>query len=530
MTLSERFGIYGLDPRNEIAMLASLYLGEPALLVGPPGVAKTELLKVIGQALREKSRNDKAEKEFSYQIYDTSKLNFEDLLGLPSIQAMKDNRVEFIQTPNTIWGKELVVFDELNRCEKQRQANLFEILRSRKCNGMPTGNQFIFATMNPFGDTGTEEMSDALVDRFTFYLSFDMFHDMAREDRQNVIGRIGDVEALGMRYWASDPEETNFEYDVVSDEINQTLVDAGELITTMMIKAHANYKLVEEAHGETITQILNFLVEQAGQFDTKSNDLRISGRRAAMLKRAITAYRAVELARSDAIGVDPRPIQSSVVNAIKLAIPVGIARGASEDDKTQFMHFVDTKVLNKWDIVSNNQGDKEYLEALMEVQSSSNPYRKLRILLEYRDNLEDLLATAAWSEIISYGEPNYNEDVASFVYNLHSIGVKLPDNVDVSNIQPQNDSIVNDNAQDFEIELNEHLEPHEPAIAALVTTYGPGGACEDSIIYRALKGAIAYSNVNVTNATKAIEAIHDIQKLTNICYGEIKTIKNKNIK
>ena len=81
------------------------------------------------------------------------RLNFEDLVGYPSIADLQKNppEVKYVPTKSSIWGKDLIAFDEINRCSEDRQSNLFEIIRSRKLHGLPTGNTFIMSTMNPLG-------------------------------------------------------------------------------------------------------------------------------------------------------------------------------------------------------------------------------------------------------------------------------------------------------------------------------------------------------------------------------------------
>ena len=189
----DKLDIYGIDPAIEDCIFASLLQGDPALLIGPPGCAKTELLEMIAVCLREHSKEKHPEtpdKWFSYQFYDTSKLNPEDLIGFPDPRALSEGKVDYINLPSNIWKKDMVVWDEINRCEKSRQANLFEILRSRRLTGMPTGNKFLFSAMNPYGDHGTEEMSDALVDRHMFYLWFDGFHTMTNDEKIKLVKEI----------------------------------------------------------------------------------------------------------------------------------------------------------------------------------------------------------------------------------------------------------------------------------------------------------------------------------------------------
>ena len=103
MILSQ-LGIYGWKEADENLVLASLLTGDPLLLIGHHGCAKTHVANKVAQALGRR-----------FLVYDASKCMFEDILGYPNVEKLKSGVVEYVPSPVTIWDKELVLIDELNR-------------------------------------------------------------------------------------------------------------------------------------------------------------------------------------------------------------------------------------------------------------------------------------------------------------------------------------------------------------------------------------------------------------------------------
>ena len=221
----EQLGIFGISEHIENSIMASLTLGDPALLIGAPGTAKTDTVQMIGSALREQTKvkyPGKPEKWLTFAIYDASKIEY--LLGITDVKALAEGRMEYIKTPTTVWGKKLVCYDEFNRTNPDRQSNLLEHIRSRTIQGLPTGTQFILAAMNPYGDTGTEELSDALVDRFLFYLEFPEFDHFSPEVKSLIIERVGQSDCVALKtHW----EDADKSLSVEEDSVNEKLASAG---------------------------------------------------------------------------------------------------------------------------------------------------------------------------------------------------------------------------------------------------------------------------------------------------------------
>ena len=70
MTILTELGIFGWKEADENLLLASLLTGDPLLLIGNHGCAKTHVANKIAQALGRR-----------FLAYDASKAMFEDILG-----------------------------------------------------------------------------------------------------------------------------------------------------------------------------------------------------------------------------------------------------------------------------------------------------------------------------------------------------------------------------------------------------------------------------------------------------------------
>lgn len=102
----QELGIYGWKEADENLVMASLLTGDPILLIGNHGCAKTHAANAankVAEALDRKSL-----------VYDASKAMFEDVLGYPNVEKLKDGVVEYVPSPVTVWDKELMLIDELN--------------------------------------------------------------------------------------------------------------------------------------------------------------------------------------------------------------------------------------------------------------------------------------------------------------------------------------------------------------------------------------------------------------------------------
>src|SRR4051812_9143926 len=88
MRLLRRLNVFGLDHLDAV-LLAALASGEPLLLIGPHGSAKSALLNRFASALGLEHRH-----------YNASLVSFDDLLGFPVPNAAR-NGLDYLHTPAT---------------------------------------------------------------------------------------------------------------------------------------------------------------------------------------------------------------------------------------------------------------------------------------------------------------------------------------------------------------------------------------------------------------------------------------------
>ena len=83
--LLSQLGIFGWKEADENLVLASLLTGDPLLLIGNHGCAKTHVATKVAQALGRR-----------FLVYDASKAMFEDVLGYPNVEKLKHGVVEYV--------------------------------------------------------------------------------------------------------------------------------------------------------------------------------------------------------------------------------------------------------------------------------------------------------------------------------------------------------------------------------------------------------------------------------------------------
>ncbi len=184
--LLRRLGLFGLDSLEPV-LLAALVTEEPLLLIGPHGTGKSLLLTRLAEALGLPSRH-----------YNASLLNFDDLLGFPL--PREDGKLQYVQTPASIWGAGAVIFDEINRCRPDMANRLFPIIHEKRAQGIRLDDlRYRWAAMNPPRNderednddddpyVGTRPLDAALADRFAFVVTMPGWGDYSEEDRLAIV-------------------------------------------------------------------------------------------------------------------------------------------------------------------------------------------------------------------------------------------------------------------------------------------------------------------------------------------------------
>lgn len=174
--LLEALGFYGLA-RVEEGLLLALVTGEPVLLVGRHGTAKTAISCALGEVLG-----------LRFHAYDAAKALFEDVVGFPDPRSLQKGEVCYVPTPMSIWDKECILVDELSRAQPQMQNKWLEVIRSRRLMGRPLPRlRYVLAAMNPTDYLGAVPLDEALLSRFAVVVRMPEVSEMSEATALRVI-------------------------------------------------------------------------------------------------------------------------------------------------------------------------------------------------------------------------------------------------------------------------------------------------------------------------------------------------------
>ena len=393
-TILEKLGIFGWKDQEENLLLASLLTGDPLLLIATHGTAKTGMTTNIAKALGVK-----------FVSFDASKALFEDVLGYPNIKQLQQGKIEYIKSSVTIFDKEFVLIDELNRALVEMQSKWLEIIRSRKIMGMETKVKWVWSAMNPASYSGTQPLDQALVGRFALFVYPPEILNMNEEDRARVAHHVNGDDALALSFWAN-----NIRKETISDKDKMVV---GKEINKLLRIAAKNYiNLIDE-----IPNLRIFLAKFATllSHETK-NEIRIDGRRLGFIYRNIIATRAVELAKAMLYNKEPAEFKISAKHTIIASIPVGI--NDDSVNKETVAHQIETV----FDLLSEyftEDSDIGKINMIYELFTTQDILRKVEILL--KSDLNEMVKTKAWNELIKS-----SEDITPLSYVAMQVEAKHP--------------------------------------------------------------------------------------------------------
>jgi len=169
--------IVGQDQIVEEMMIALICRGH-CLIIGVPGLAKTLLIRTLGQVL-----------DLSFKrIQFTPDMMPSDILGCEILQNSSEGKKEFEFVKGPIFSN-LILADEINRTPPKTQSALLEAMQELQVS--IAGETFslpepflVFATQNPIEHEGTYPLPEAQLDRFFFSLKIS--YPSIEEERQIV--------------------------------------------------------------------------------------------------------------------------------------------------------------------------------------------------------------------------------------------------------------------------------------------------------------------------------------------------------
>lgn len=279
--LLEVLHLYGLDHLDPV-VLAALADEQPLLLIGPHGTAKSALLNRVAAALGLEHRH-----------YNTSLIAFDDLIGFP-VPTADRTALEYVRTPNDLWGAESVFLDEIARCRPEHQNKLFSIILEKRVQGIRLERlRYRWSAMNPAMNSDEEDLVEerydgcfaldpALADRFAYVVPVPAFHELDEANQTKVV-RLGDR-----------PVEEH------SQEISA-------LITTTR-------EIMDALNDDQQRWVAQYVVSLAGAL--RRSNITVSGRRAATLanntRGIYAACRALQ---------DPVSLEDAGLAALRWGLP-----------------------------------------------------------------------------------------------------------------------------------------------------------------------------------------------------------------
>ena len=270
--LFRRLGIYVLE-HIEASILAGLVTGDPVLLIGPHGAAKTALVRRLAGELG-----------LRFWAYDSSKALFEDVIGFPNPKSLAGGVVDYVPTPLSVWDKEFLLLDEISRASPAMQNKWLELVRSRRIMGREdSALRYVFAAMNPPEYLGANPLDEALAGRFAFVIPVPDAMAMNDADLAAIVETATPDDAPLCPLLHDAPHRK------AARRRARRAADASFDVKSYLGAARGHLAAIVEKYGGLVTR---YVCATAGELSGRK--LQPDGRRLGMLRRNLLAVLAVE--------------------------------------------------------------------------------------------------------------------------------------------------------------------------------------------------------------------------------------------
>ena len=247
-------GIFGWGDIEPV-ILSAIIADKSILLIGDHGSNKTEACEVISKAI--------LGSDIEFRHYEVPHLNFDDLIGYTNPKKLATGKLEFIETPISIWGAQAALFDEINKVNPFIQGKLHEIIRTKRIMGLKTDLQICFSAVNPPVKYQTSFMDLPLASRFCM---------------------------------VQVPSFTEFD-----DKIQNQILNKGK--TNGCLKLHRAVRRAKKHLDEIESTEIDPIIMKVMK-DLKTTKINFSGRQARDLKQMFVAYKALSGVLGTALDTD----------------------------------------------------------------------------------------------------------------------------------------------------------------------------------------------------------------------------------
>jgi MoxR-like ATPase len=220
-------------------LLISLFSRGHCLLVGVPGLAKTLLIKTLGDIL---------DLEFS-RIQFTPDLMPSDITGTEIIEEdMSTGKKSFKFIKGPIFAN-IILADEINRTPPKTQSALLEAMQEYKVTAAGESYNlklpfFVLATQNPIEQEGTYPLPEAQLDRFMFNLWLDY---PSNDEEKSIVKMTTGVESHDVNQIINKDEITFYQDLVRKIPVADNVIDfAVSLVSSTRPEAENAQSYIKE--------------------------------------------------------------------------------------------------------------------------------------------------------------------------------------------------------------------------------------------------------------------------------------------
>ncbi|OQA90904.1 MAG: AAA domain (dynein-related subfamily) [Elusimicrobia bacterium ADurb.Bin231] len=383
MPLLEKLNIYGLSELEDI-ILAGLVTGDPMLLVGRHGSAKTMLIKNIAACLGMK-----------FIAYDASKALFDDVIGFPNPKLLAGGVLDYIPTPISIWDKEFVLIDEISRANTSMQNKWLEIIRSRQIMGKKIPKlKYVFAAMNPpTSYSSAYALDPALSGRFAFIVNIPEVCKMNDANLRNIMKNISEDDAAALEH----------------NKNNQNGEEIGKIIQEAI-------KIFPEISKEYDSFLSTYLIRLTNEMYISK--IKLDGRRLGMIRRNCVAYLSIQSVKNNLSQANAQ-LNDLIFNCLKNSIPNESTGEPLNENTIMPIHMLAVKNMGK-------HSDQEFRKKVI---MADNLYEMAQNYKKYHHKLQPLEHSEVASILMEkWKEAHSADEIIELFFAVKEIVSFLQDN------------------------------------------------------------------------------------------------------